>query len=300
MRERMDGSKTIYSLLIYSFMRTCSWRNLKHWKEPKSIEFGDSQTWLHVRKTYEAYQDIEFPQPTSNWLNRNLLGGPRTGHCFKCHRWFWCNLVGSWANIPTKQLSSRDESQPLRGKNHTEFCVLTVMSSLKLCSILLKEKKKCGMAKSVNTTCKVPFSPSLTYLPATFGCTYLVTVLQQKPSVGATAKHNPLGKNKVTCRAEGGFTGQSVRGNAFPFTQPLQKTPSEWASALEVPGSPCESAPLRLATCWPLGSPREEEKRGKTHTPCFVLTASQTLGTNSQPQNWLVFHQKHVTTGEHG
>lgn len=57
------------------------------------------------------------------------------------------------------------------------------------------------------------------------------------------------------------------------LSQPGEKTPSEQAraSVLEVPASP-------------QGSPREGEN-GKTHTPRFVLTASQTLGTNSQPQN---------------
>lgn len=126
-----------------------------------------------------------------------------------------------------------------------------------------------------------------------------------EPQCGSYRKVQSSGrKNKVTCRAEGGFAGQSVRGNAFPFTKPATVENPKWMG--QRPGSPCwvpgslELTPLRTATYWPLGSPREGEKRGETHAPCFVLTASQTLGTNSQPQNWLVFHQKHVNTGQHG
>lgn len=188
---------------------------------------------------------------------------------YKCHRWFWSSLACSFSNITGKQLSSRfcvpaPQGQGLHRLLHSHSYV-----KLKTVSYTFKRIKRAGGGGGWLTLwiqpARFPLSPS----PDTFLTNIWVhfVVLQLNLSGGATAKRNPLGKNTFTCRAEGAFTGRSVRGNAFPFTQLVSvesfksmdqgQCPGSTWKYLGVPGSLCLSAQP------PAGRRVTQGKRGK-------------------------------------
>lgn len=99
--------------------------------------------------------------------------GPKIVIVFKCLRWFWCNLVHSWANILAKRSSSRSMFQALGDKDHTEFCVL---SSVKFKTVFDTFKSNNNNKKKWNgELCDYTLQGSncplhATYFPPAFGC----------------------------------------------------------------------------------------------------------------------------------
>ena len=160
----------------------------------------------------------------------------------KCPGCCWCNLVRSSPTSQAGRYPAGDVFQARRDKDHTGFCIL---SSVKLKTVFYTFRRK-----QCEYNVQAFHSPlQRTYFSPTLGCTWSlgggpILVGELPPS------KIPWGKNKFTCAAKGAFTGQSVRENAFPFTQLSRGgTPNGGASsrALEGPGS----------------NPRREEKRGK-------------------------------------
>lgn len=131
------------------------------------------------------------------------------------------------------------------------------------------------MAKSVSTTCKVPFSPSLTYFPATFGCTYLVTVLQQKPRTPVwelPPSTIPWEKTRSPVEPKEVSLGKVSGGMPSPLLSPCRKPqvngPVPWKS-LGVPAS------LRLSEWPPAGPWAAQEKRRKEGKLTLLVLCSQ-------------------------
>lgn len=186
----------------------------------------------------------------------------------------WGLLVQSWKiPLPHPRQTGIQQgtcSKPARIRT-TPDPAISVILSLKLCSTLSEEKKKCDYNVQAFRS-----PPSMnTYFSPTFGGTWSLhsgpTSMWKLPASkipgGGRAE-----KNKLTCTAKEAFTEQSIRENAFPFTELARgETPNGGASTgtLESGGS----------------NPRKEEKRGKTHTLGSVLVKSQTMGTNSQRQH---------------
>lgn len=142
----------------------------------------------------ELIRTLNFPNPSHTPESESPGRGPEPVIVFKCHRWFWSNLVHSRANIPAKESSRVCVPTPQGQGSHGIPCSHSYVKFKTVCYTFKREKKNMGWLTLWIQLARLRSPLHRTCFPPIFGCTYLIIVLQPNPSVGATAKYNPLGE----------------------------------------------------------------------------------------------------------